>query len=233
MVAPVSLSNSEQSSAPATTMPTSGNRNTDSCSEFIGNTTVKASEEDECHVQDQQGPTLYPGTYFNKFPANSGSISTTETERNQGRFFDLVVYNELEETKSELKLVKAQLKKIGCGPVVIAKDLAQVIIIKKYVKEHIFKKVKFFNNGEKLNEVMKVLAIHFHIPPNDEWNWIKTYEEDVRDALNQKRNNVTQYLRATFSGMYKFYPIGPKTSALLSLQYPVPTHVLFPTNKRT
>jgi uncharacterized Ntn-hydrolase superfamily protein len=79
-------------------------------------------------------------------------------------------------------------------------DQFQVLQVRKMVKEDLFKKVKFINKHSLEVSCMKYLANKFSIKPEDERDWMATYAPYAKDALNNKRNNVSQDLKKAFKG---------------------------------
>ena len=71
--------------------------------------------------------------------------------------------------------------------------------IKKYVKVTLFRKVKFVTNQARLNIYMVDVMNYFHVEEKDRLHWGSTYQHDVCDAINQKRNHVAQNLRKVFN----------------------------------
>ena len=70
------------------------------------------------------------------------------------------------------------------------------------VKENLFKKVKFINTPVVEAAAMAYLAKIFAIKPEEQRDWIATFAPYVRDALNNKRNNVAQDLKAVVKGTH-------------------------------
>jgi hypothetical protein len=72
------------------------------------------------------------------------------------------------------------------------------IAIRKYAKVTLFCKCKFITNQARLNVYMADVMKEFHIEEKDRLHWGQTYQPDVCDAINQKRNHVAQNLRKVF-----------------------------------
>ncbi len=53
---------------------------------------------------------------------------------------------------------------------------------------------------------MKYLANKFSIKPEDERDWMATYAPYAKDALNNKRNNVSQDLKKAVAGKHMTQP---------------------------
>ena len=83
-----------------------------------------------------------------------------------------------------------------------AADKFQLMQVRKMVKENLFKKVKFINTPVVEAAAMAYLAKIFAIKPEEQRDWIATFAPYVRDALNNKRNNVAQDLKAVVKGMH-------------------------------
>jgi hypothetical protein len=74
--------------------------------------------------------------------------------------------------------------------------------VRKYVKVTLFQKVKFVTNQARLNLYMVQVMNYFHVEETDRLHWGQTYQHDVCDAINQKRNHVAQNLRKVFNSKY-------------------------------
>jgi len=83
-----------------------------------------------------------------------------------------------------------------------AADQFQVLQIRKMVKEDLFKKVKFINKPSLEMACMQYLSNKFSIKQEDERDWMATYAPYAKDALNNKRNNVSQDLKKAVKGKH-------------------------------
>ena len=84
-----------------------------------------------------------------------------------------------------------------------AADKFQIIQVRKMVKEDLFKKVKFITTAATEAACMQYLATKFSVRTEDQRDWTVTYSHYVRDALNNKRNNVAQDLKRELNGTYQ------------------------------
>ena len=76
-----------------------------------------------------------------------------------------------------------------------AVDKFQILQVRKLVKEDLFKKVKFINTTKMEDSALGYLARLFGVKQEDNHDWKATYAHYVRDALNNKCNNVAQDLK--------------------------------------
>lgn len=74
--------------------------------------------------------------------------------------------------------------------------------VRKYVKESLWKRCKFITCRETMDECMNEVAAHFAIEGDKREHWKSTYENAVRDALNNRRNNSAQDLKKELIGMW-------------------------------
>jgi hypothetical protein len=79
-------------------------------------------------------------------------------------------------------------------------DKYELMQIRKTVKEDLFKRVKFITTTAMEEKCMKYLSNKLNVPAEQQHEWSATYAHCVRDALNNKRNNVSQDLRAEIKG---------------------------------
>jgi type IV pilus biogenesis protein CpaD/CtpE len=74
-------------------------------------------------------------------------------------------------------------------------DKYELMQIRKMVKEDLFKRVKFITTTAMEAKCMKYLSNKRNVPAERQHKWSATYAHCVRDALNNKRNNVSQDLK--------------------------------------
>lgn len=79
-------------------------------------------------------------------------------------------------------------------------DKYELMQIRKMVKEDLFKRVKFITTTAMEAKCMKYLSNKLNVPAERQHEWSATYAHCVRDALNNKRNNVSQDLKAEIKG---------------------------------
>ena len=103
---------------------------------------------------------------------------------------------QLEQTNS---LLKRQVKTITSAGTA---NMVELAAVRKMAKEDLFKKVKFVTTGKLEENAMKYLAVKFHVKEEDRSQWQVTYACQVREALNNKRNNVAQGLKAEVKGKF-------------------------------
>ncbi len=106
----------------------------------------------------------------------------------------------LEKRNKMLRLQVSSVTSVG------AADPFQVLQIRKMVKEDLFKKVKFINKPSLELACMRYLSNKFSIKQEDERDWMATYAPYAKDALNNKRNNVSQDLKKAVKGKHFEWP---------------------------
>jgi hypothetical protein len=79
-------------------------------------------------------------------------------------------------------------------------DKYELMQIRKMVKEDLFKQVKFITTTAMEAKCMKYLSNKLNVPAERQHEWSATYAHCIRDALNNKRNNVSQDLKAEIKG---------------------------------
>jgi hypothetical protein len=79
-------------------------------------------------------------------------------------------------------------------------DKYEQVQIRKMVKEDLFKRVKFITTTAMEAKCMQYLSNKLNVPTETQREWIATYAHCVRDALNNKRNNVSQDLKLEIKG---------------------------------
>ncbi len=83
-------------------------------------------------------------------------------------------------------------------------DKYELMQIRKMVKEDLFKRVKFITTTAMEEKCMKYLSNKLNVPIEMQREWSATYAHCVRDALNNKRNNVSQDLKTEIKGKQCF-----------------------------
>jgi hypothetical protein len=83
-------------------------------------------------------------------------------------------------------------------------DKYELMQIRKMVKEDLFKRVKFITTTAMEAKCMKYLSNKLNVPAERQHKWSATYAHCVRDALNNKRNNVSQDLKTEIKGKKRF-----------------------------
>ena len=83
-------------------------------------------------------------------------------------------------------------------------DKYELMQIRKMVKEDLFKRVKFITTTAMEEKCMKYLSNKLNVPIEMQREWSATYAHCVRDALNNKRNNVSQDLKMEIKGKQCF-----------------------------
>jgi hypothetical protein len=73
-----------------------------------------------------------------------------------------------------------------------------------WIKETLWKQVKFITNNLMMNKIMIKASKHFKVPKEEREHWVSIYAHIVRDSLNQKRNAwCSQDLRKTLESKYQ------------------------------
>ena len=86
-------------------------------------------------------------------------------------------------------------------------DKYELMQIRKMVKDDLFKRVKFITTTAMEAKCVKYLSNKLKVPPETQREWSATYAHCVRDALNNKRNNVSQDQKSEIKGNYRFKEI--------------------------
>jgi hypothetical protein len=79
-------------------------------------------------------------------------------------------------------------------------DKYELMQIRKMVQEDLFKRVKFITSTAMEEKCMKYLSNKLNVPAERQHEWSASYAHCVREALNNKRNNVSQDLKAEIKG---------------------------------
>ena len=82
-------------------------------------------------------------------------------------------------------------------------NMVELAAVRKTAKEDLFKKVKFITTAKLENSAMKYLATGFHVKEEERNQWQVIYAHAVREALNNKRNNVAQQLKMEVKGKFQ------------------------------
>ncbi len=99
--------------------------------------------------------------------------------------------------QSRITMLSRQIKNVSkIGTI----DRYEVMQLRKLVKEDLFKRVKFITTAVAEKKCMRYLCNKLNIPTESQPDWCATYAHTVRDALNNKRNNVSQDLKSEIKG---------------------------------
>ncbi len=132
---------------------------------------------------------------------NSGSNLTTAALGNQIQLNTKDTIETLQESVAKLEarnqMLARQIKNITSMGGVDKYALTQ---IRKMVKEDLFKRVKFITTTAMEAKCMQYLSNNLNVPTETKRDWSFTYAHCVRDALNNKRNNVCQDLKSEIKG---------------------------------
>jgi hypothetical protein len=79
-------------------------------------------------------------------------------------------------------------------------DKYELMQIREMVKEDLFKQVKFITTTAMEAKCMKYLSNKLNVPAERQHEWSTMYAHCVRNALNNKRNNVSQDPKAEIKG---------------------------------
>ena len=79
-------------------------------------------------------------------------------------------------------------------------DKYELMQIRKMVEEDLFKRVKFITTTSMEAKCMKYLSNKLNVPAEPHHDWSATYAHCVCDALKNKRNNLSQDLKAEIKG---------------------------------
>ena len=129
-------------------------------------------------------------------PTKSGSVQKKMTAKD--------TVGSLQEYIGELKsrnvMLSRQVKSVTkMGGV----DRYEVMQLRKMVKEDLFKKVKFITTSAMEKKCLEYLANKNNVSPETQRDWCATYAHCIRNALNNKRNNVPQDLKVEIKGKWK------------------------------
>ena len=85
------------------------------------------------------------------------------------------------------------------------KKLQDAVRVRNYVTNSIFRCVKFINTRSMLRKVMGMVSKGMDIDPNKRQVWEINYEREVKYAINNKRNSVSQDMKKALLGTYQFF----------------------------
>ena len=100
-------------------------------------------------------------------------------------------------THRALALENARLKRQLNGLCNVGvRDKTMATAVRKYTKDELFSKIKFVTHkDEQLENLMSRAVRYFNVTERDKLHWEQTYQHELCDAINQKRNHVAQTLR--------------------------------------
>jgi len=88
--------------------------------------------------------------------------------------------------------------------------LSQVHELRKFVKDKLFPRWKFFTHRSQLmwtstpNSICHYVCEHMHLRPEYKERWWHHHQEDVMKELNRKRSDVCSAMKKVFLGKFHF-----------------------------
>ena len=154
--------------------------------------TGSESEEDD-ESEEEVGEKIAPSTTINPSPeGNATRKSLFQPEESVQTLKESV-----DKLQSRNSMLSRQIKNVTkMGGV----DRYEVMQLRKMVKEDLFKKVKFITTTATEKKCLQYLVDKLNILPEIQRDWCATYAHCVRDAVNNKRNNVSQDLKVEIKG---------------------------------
>ena len=162
------------------------------------------NEDDEAAVDDgSKKPAAKNTEEENQSDSDEDAASTLAT-RNSPKGAHAVTVEQLKTQLGALKRTNALLQRQVRGSADGgATNLVELAAVQKRAKDFLFKKVKFITTANLERQAMRHLASMFNVDKDTEQQWIMTYASEVREALNNKRNNVAQQLKGEVIGKYQ------------------------------
>ena len=157
--------------------------------------TSRNTDSQRTPVTSRSGQLVTPGSRPDTVGSRTGQLVTTQGNRPDTVGSTTSSRNLiLENTKLRRQL--NAFSTVGIHEPVLA------TAVRKYAKVTLFKKVKFVTNQARLNLHMVQVMEYFHVQEKDRLHWGQTYQHDVCDAINQRRNHVAQNLRKVFNSKW-------------------------------
>ena len=76
------------------------------------------------------------------------------------------------------------------------------IHVRKHATDCVFRGVKFINTRRMMQEIMGKVSKHYMISSDTRVEWELAYEKDLKYAINNKRNSVSQDIKRTLKSKY-------------------------------
>lgn len=124
----------------------------------------------------------------------SGNISTLLDKTKQA---DLQKENKALKTQIQKQTRMAKLKKASND-----EDELVTIKLRRYVKEQLWKKVKFITDDTVLQKAMNACAKHFGVDDKEKPDWKLRHAKEVQFSINNRRNNCAQDLEKAYMSKY-------------------------------
>ena len=80
--------------------------------------------------------------------------------------------------------------------------LQEQCLVRKYTTDRVFRGVKFVNTRKMMRQIMGKVSQHFQLNDNNKIAWELAFEKEVRYAINNKRNSVSQDIKKVILGKF-------------------------------
>ena len=121
---------------------------------------------------------------------------------------DRMITLRAEEMETELMLENEVLKKrlhqargqSKMKRLINKEDKLVMLRLRRYVKEQLWKKVKFITDGDVLERALNKCADRFSIDDKERYDWKQRMSREVQQSINNRRNNCINDLGEVFIG---------------------------------
>jgi len=121
---------------------------------------------------------------------NSHQMVTPRAEESET---DLVKENEALRTRLQKASRHFQMKQL-----INEKDELVMLRLRRYVKEQLWKKVKFITDDDVLERALNKCADQFGVDEKERYDWRQRMSREVQQSLNNRRNNCVNDLGEAF-----------------------------------
>jgi len=124
-------------------------------------------------------------------------VSNTDQMTPQAKKKETELMLENEVLKKRLQLVRGQSK---MKRLINEEDELVMLRLRRYVKEQLWKKVKFITDDDVLERALNKCADHFSIDDKERYDWKQRMSREVQQSINNRRNNCVNDLGEAFIG---------------------------------
>lgn len=78
--------------------------------------------------------------------------------------------------------------------------LQEQCMVRKYATDRVFRGVKFINSRKMMMDIMGKVSTYFQLEETHKKTWEMCFEKEVRYAINNKRNSVSQDIKKVLMG---------------------------------
>ena len=106
----------------------------------------------------------------------------------------------MKENKALKKRLQQATRHLQMKQLINEEDELVMLRLRRYVKEQLWKKVKFITYGNFWERALNKCADHFSVDDKERYDWKQQMSREVQQSMNNRRNNCINDLGEAFIG---------------------------------